>query len=367
MRTSDEDNSMKSLLLYWFKAAIVGLAVAFLAVLIKPDLLPQVPHSESGYAEAVSAASPSVVYIYTTKPVTVRDLSQRLNQPVITRREVTNNVGSGVIIREDGLIVTNEHLLRNAQNIYVVLHDGSVAPATVMGIDADTDLALLDVDAEGLPAITLGRSDTLRIGQVVLAIGNAFGIGQTVTQGIVSAVNRDDLNLNRIEQFIQTDASINPGNSGGALVDTEGVLIGINSAVINPAGSEGIGFAIPVNLVRGVTNQLLENGRVIRGWLGLAAEPVQPHMEDALGLSTGGIIVTLVQRGSPAEQAGIVPGDIITAVNEQPVPRVKDAINRISNIPPGGEVSLNIVRNGQTFLARVTVIEQPVATFNGGQ
>ncbi len=364
MRRSDPDNSVNSLLLYWLKAAVAGLAVAFLVVWFKLDIRPD-RSSESGYVEAVAAASPAVVYIYTTKPVAVTDLSQRLNQRVVTRREVTNNVGSGVVIRPDGLIVTNEHLLRNAQNIYVVLHDGTVEPATIMGIDADTDLALLDVEADGLPTITLGRSDTLRIGQVVLAIGNAFGIGQTVTQGIVSAINRDDLNLNRIEQFIQTDASINPGNSGGALVDTNGVLIGINSAVINPAGSEGIGFAIPVNLVRGVTNELLENGRVIRGWLGLTAEGVPPHLEDALGLSTGGIIVTYVQRGSPAEQAGLVSGDIIVSVNEQPVPRVKDAINRISNIPPGGEVLLTVVRKGETFLARVRVIEQPVAPFTG--
>lgn len=365
MPTSDHDNSFGSLLMYWLKAATVGLALAFVAVWFYPELLPG-RGSDSGYADAVAAASPAVVYIYTTKPVAVTDLSQRLNRRINTRREVTNNVGSGVVIRPDGLIVTNEHLLRNAQNIYVVLHNGDVASAAVVGIDTDTDLALLDVEAENLPAITMGRSDTLRIGQVVLAIGNAFGIGQTVTQGIVSATNRDDLNLNRIEQFIQTDASINPGNSGGALVDTSGVLIGINSAVINPAGSEGIGFAIPVNLVRGVTNQLLEHGRVIRGWLGLAAEPVAPHLVESLGVSTGGIIVTAVQRGSPAEQAGLIPGDIIVAVNEQPVPRVKDAINRISNVAPGTEVSLDVIRGDQSFSARVRVVEQPTASFNGG-
>lgn len=364
MPVSTADNSLKSLLLYWLKAAIVGLALAFLVVLYDSSLI--TGPDDGGYADAVAAAAPAVVYIYTTKPVAVTDLSQRLNRAVVTRREVTNNVGSGVVIRSDGLIVTNEHLLRDAQNIYVVLHDNRVVPAAVMGIDPDTDLALLDVEAVDLPTISMGRSDTLRIGQVVLAIGNAFGIGQTVTQGIVSATDRDDLNLNRIEQFVQTDASINPGNSGGALIDTKGDLIGINSAVINPAGSEGIGFAIPVNLVRGVTNQLLEHGRVIRGWLGLAAEYVEPHIVEALGVDTGGIIVTAVQRASPAEAAGLRPGDIIVSVNNQPVPRVKDAINRISNVQPGEEVVLMVVRNGEKFQARVRVVEQPGPNFSNG-
>ncbi len=365
MPTTVTDNSLPSLLVYWLKAAIIGLALAFLVVLAVPELL-RPNSSQSGYADAVAIAAPAVVYIYTTKPVAVTDMSRRLQRRVVTRRDTTNTVGSGVVIRADGLIVTNEHLLRNAQNIYVVLHDGTVEPATVMGIDPDTDLALLHIDAENLPAITMGRSDTLRIGQVVLAIGNAFGIGQTVTQGIVSATDRDDLNLNRIEQFVQTDASINPGNSGGALVDLDGSLIGINSAVINPAGSDGIGFAIPVNLVRGVTDQLLEHGRVIRGWLGLLAEPVAPHLVDSLGIGAGGIVVTAVQRGSPAEAAGLGPGDIIVAIDKQPVLRVKDAINRISNIAPGSEVLLSVVREGQMFQATVRVIEQPVTDFNGG-
>ncbi len=365
MPTPDTQNSVPSLLVYWLKAAVVGLALAFLVVLIRQNPFGSVSN-ESGYADAVALAAPAVVYIYTTNPVAVTDFSRRLQRRVVTRRDATNTVGSGVVIRSDGLIVTNEHLLKNAQNIYVVLHDGTVEPATIMGIDPDTDLALLDVDVDNLPAINMGRSDTLRIGQIVLAIGNAFGIGQTVTQGIVSATDRDDLNLNRIEQFIQTDASINPGNSGGALIDTDGSLIGINSAVFNPAGSEGIGFAVPVNLVRGVTNQLLEHGRVIRGWLGLSAQPVPPHSVKALGLGAGGIIVTFVQQGSPAEAAGLVLGDIIVAVNKQPVVRVKDAINRISNIAPGDEVLLSVVRDGQVFQANVRVIEQPPNSLNDG-
>ncbi|MFK8030250.1 MAG: S1C family serine protease [Gammaproteobacteria bacterium] len=365
MRTLATNNTMYSLLIYWFKAAVVGLALAFLVVLFNRGPSPR-EGGASSYADAVEIASPAVVYIYTTKPIAVTDLSQRLNRRVVSRREVTNNVGSGVVIRSDGLIVTNEHLLRTAQNIFVVLPDNTVKPATVMGIDQDTDLALLDIDVTSIPAIEMGRSDTLRIGQVVLAIGNAFGIGQTVTQGIVSATDRDDLNLNRIEQFVQTDASINPGNSGGALVDTNGRLIGINSAVINPAGSEGIGFAIPVNLVRGVTNQLLEHGRVIRGWLGLSAEPVAPHLLQSLGVQTGGIVVTGVQPRSPAEEVGLRPGDIIVSVNNKPVPRVKDAINRISNVAPGDEVVLMVVRDGKKFQARVRVIEQPGANFNVG-
>ncbi|MEM7083525.1 MAG: trypsin-like peptidase domain-containing protein [Pseudomonadota bacterium] len=350
-----DSTATPSLLIYWLKAAVVGLAAAFIVVWFNRGFAE--PPTD-GYADAVAVAAPAVVYLYTSRSLAER--GQRLGGTDIpVRREVPNNVGSGVVIRHDGLIVTNEHLLRNAENIYVVLRDGAVLRATIIGIDADTDLALLDVDATDLPTIKMGRSDTLRIGQVVLAIGNAFGIGQTVTQGIVSATDRDELNLNRIEQFIQTDASINPGNSGGALVDTAGRLIGINSAVINPAGSEGISFAIPVNLVRGVSNQLLEHGRVIRGWLGLQAGPVPPHLVDRLGILSGGIIVTAVQRGSPAELAGIGPGDVIIAVNDQPVPRVKDAVNRISNIPPGGEVLLRILRGGQTIEARVRVIEQP--------
>lgn len=367
-QANTQQSALAAWLIYLFKAAIVGLAVACLVILVKPELVFERENNQNkSYASAVAAAAPAVVYIYTTKPVSVSQLSNALDRRIVTRREVTNNVGSGVIIREDGLIVTNEHLLRDAQNVYVMLQDGTPAAATVLGIDPDTDLALLDIDATDLPTIEMGRSDTLEIGDVVLAIGNAFGIGQTVTQGIVSATDRADLNLSRIEQFVQTDASINPGNSGGALVDTYGRLVAINSAVINPAGSEGIGFAIPVNLVRGVTEQLLENGRVIRGWLGLAAEPLAPHLGRVLGIENGGIVVTTVIEDSSASIAGLRVGDVIFALDGRPVPRVRDAITQVASLLPGSLIRLSVWRNGETYELDVVVTEQPTTEFTSSE
>ncbi|NNF15369.1 MAG: PDZ domain-containing protein [Gammaproteobacteria bacterium] len=358
MSSGSAGNAISGWLEYLSKAVVAGLAIAFLVVAWRGS--GTFSSKNTGYAEAVSLAAPAVVNIFTTKPIAFADPELPLNRQVLIRREVTNSLGSGVIIRGDGLIVTNEHLLRESGTIYVLLQDGSAAKAQIVGRDPDTDLALLKIDARNLPIVKMGRSDTLRIGDVVLAIGNPFGLGQTVTQGIVSATGRDQLNLNAIENFVQTDASINPGNSGGALVDVAGRLVAINSAVINQAGSAGIGFAIPVNLVRGVTDQLLANGRVIRGWLGLTAEPIAPHLLKPLGIESGGIIVMRVFPDTPAEKAGLRRGDIIVAVDDQPVPRVKDALNRVAQLTPGSLVQLRIVRaDGEVLETSIRVTERP--------
>lgn len=362
MKTVSNPNSLKEWLRYLLNAVVAGLAIAFVVLALRDGKALFGGGSDRSYAGAVAAAAPAVVYIFTTKPVAIAAPGLPSNRRILTRREVTNSLGSGVIIRKDGLIVTNEHLVRASQNIYVLLQDGSAEVARVVGLDPDTDLALLKIEANELPVVQMGRSDTLRIGDVVLAIGNPFGLGQTVTQGIVSATGRDQLNLNTIENFVQTDASINPGNSGGALIDVDGKLVAINSAVINPAGSEGIGFAIPVNLVRGVTDQLLENGRVIRGWLGLTAEPLAPHLVKTLGFERGGIIVTRIHPNTPAAQAGLRPGDIIVAVDDQAVTRVKDALNRVAQLTPGSLVKLSIVRtDGAALDISIRVTERPPA------
>ena len=240
------------------------------------------------------------------------------------RQRVERSLGSGVILDTDGHIVTNNHVIDAASIIKVQLADGRVAEAKVMGRDADTDLAVLQIELPDLPAMALGRSDTLRVGDVVLAIGNPVGLSQTVTQGIVSATGRGNLRVARFENFIQTDAAINLGNSGGALVNTAGELVGINTAIFaRNAGIEGIGFAIPVNLVRGVMEEIFKNGRVIRGWLGVVPQNVTPEQARALGAPDGGVFIANLYKGSPALRAGLLPGDLITQLDDEPMRRAR--------------------------------------------
>ena len=282
------------------------------------------------YAAAVQQAVPSVVNIFTTKislssrhhqlfddPLFKRFFGDRFSEDAEENRQTS--LGSGVIIDSRGFILTNHHVIEGADEIRVVLSNGRTLAARVAGTDPDSDLAVLQAAAEDLPAITVGDSEHLRVGDVVLAIGNPFGVGQTVTMGIVSATGRDQLGINTFENFIQTDAAINPGNSGGALINAHGELIGINTAIFSRAGgSDGIGFAIPVALAKGVMDQILTQGRVVRGWLGIAGQDITPQIQESFGLhQIRGVLVSGVLEGGPADEAGVRPGDIITQIGNR--------------------------------------------------
>jgi serine protease DegS len=270
-------------------------------------------------------------------------------------------LGSGVIIDARGHVITNHHVIAQAQEIRLQLADGRIAPATVVGDDPDTDLALLQINLSPLPTMPMGRSDRLRVGDVVLAIGNPYGLSQTVTHGIISATGRDQLGPTPFQSFIQTDAAINVGNSGGALVNAQGELIGINTSVLAQGnGGEGIGFAIPVNMVRGVVEQLLKHGHVRRGWLGVTSQPIAPERAASLGLAnTDGAEITDVDANSPAARAGLQSGDVITALNGQPVRDVRDALNRVAGLEPGSQLRIQGRGNRGVLDVRVTIAERP--------
>jgi serine peptidase DegS len=359
-----------------------GLALAFVVVALRPDLVrppqaaapppagsPPVVSSQSpvlSYADAVQRAAPAVVNIYTARFVTETmpsslDELLRDNWPPRQRRLVENSLGSGVIVDHEGHIVTNHHVIANADAIQVQLADGRVADVVIVGRDPDTDLAVLRIDLKDLPVATLGRSDRLRAGDVVLAIGSPVGLTQSATHGIVSATARS-LGLAVYESFIQTDAAINTGNSGGALIDTSGAVVGINTASISRnLGVEGVGFAIPVDLVRGVMEDIIKNGRVIRGWIGIVVEDVNERQRQRLGLPKGGgALILNLYVGSPAQKAGVQPGDFLTQINGEPVRSAQETIARIaSHRTPGDKLKLNVLRNGKAMELTTEVIEQP--------
>jgi Do/DeqQ family serine protease len=381
-------HSVRTVASFLLKAVIVGLAIAFLVVWWKPALLRafaapsaaqslRVPTGAGAaalarpavlsFADAVARAAPAVVNIYTARVVTERSQAPPLNQLFgdywpSYRQRVERSLGSGVIVDADGTIVTNQHVIAGADSIRVQLADGRIADATIVGQDPDTDIAILDLDIANLPIMPMGRSDTLRVGDIVLAIGNPYGLSQTVTQGIVSATGRGQLGLATFENFIQTDAAINLGNSGGALIDTHGELVGINTAVLNrtSGGPEGIGFAIPVNLVRGVTEQILAHGHVVRGWLGLVPQDLTDEQAARLGMSAGGgvIVVNILVR-SPAYEAGIRPGDLVTAIAGAPIKSAQDLVSRLAELKPGTEVELGGRHGQEPFKMRLKVIERP--------
>jgi serine protease DegQ len=249
-----------------------------------------------------------------------------------------------------------------ADEIQVAMADGKAMRAEVVGTDPETDLAVLRVRQSGLPAATFARPDGLRVGDVVLAIGNPFGVGQTVTMGIVSALGRSHLGINTFEHYIQTDAAINPGNSGGALVDGAGNLVGVNTAIFSrTGGSLGIGFAIPVSIVRQVMEEIIAHGSVTRGWVGIEVQEVTPEIAESFGLDgTEGALIAGVLRGGPAARAGIRPGDVLIAVNDQPVTDSSALLNLIAALPPGKEAWLKLVRNQKEMLLKVTVEKRPV-------
>lgn len=348
---------LRTALVFILQSATVGLAAAFVVVYLFPSLLPGRGNATSvpgiSYSSAVSAAAPAVVNLVGS--------ARRAESGEPNELGAVESLGSGVIMAPEGYVITNEHVIAGVAAVDVYLTDGRVATADIVGTDPDTDLALLRIGLEGLPQIPVGRSDTLQVGDVVLAIGNPFSIGQTVTQGIVSGTRRGQLGLSPFENFIQTDAAINLGNSGGALVNATGQLVGINTAFFSRRlDSEGIGFAIPVNLVRGVMDDLIMHGRVIRGWLGVGTETLTPDQASSLGLEDGfGIILTSVQRGSPAELAGLRPADVITYINDKPVVVWQDALRHIARMKPGSEVRLQGSRLGEQFNVVATVAERP--------
>jgi serine peptidase DegS len=363
------------------KAVIVGLALAFLVVWWRPTLLaahtdtgpaPLVPAANAAarpvvvmqsFADSVARAAPAVVNIYTRRVVTERMQSTPLSQLFgdywpSYRRRIENSLGSGVIVNAQGTIVTNQHVIAGADSIQVQLADGRISGADIVGLDPDTDIAILSLKLDKLPSISLGRSDTLRVGDIVLAIGNPYGIGQTVTQGIVSATGRGQLGLATFENFIQTDAAINLGNSGGALIDAQGDLVGINTAVLNRqyGGPEGIGFAIPVNLVRGVMEQILAKGYVTRGWLGFLPQDLSDEQAQRAGAA---VVVVRVQDDSPAYLAGIQPNDLITALDGETIHNAQELVSRLAAMKPGTAVQLEGLRGGQAFKIKLKVVERP--------
>ncbi|AMZ74442.1 MULTISPECIES: Do family serine endopeptidase AlgW [Pseudomonas] len=309
------------------------------------------------YADAVTTAAPAVVNLYTTKVIN-KPSHPLFEDPQFRRffgdnspkqKRMESSLGSGVIMSPEGYILTNNHVTSGADQIVVALKDGRETLARVIGSDPETDLAVLKIDLKNLPAITIGRSDSIRIGDVTLAIGNPFGVGQTVTMGIISATGRNQLGLNNYEDFIQTDAAINPGNSGGALVDANGNLTGINTAIFSKSGgSQGIGFAIPVKLAMEVMKSIIEHGQVIRGWLGIEVQPLTQELAESFGLSgRPGIVVAGIFRDGPAQKAGLQLGDVILSIDGEPAGDGRRSMNQVARIKPTDKVTIQVMRNGK--------------------
>jgi serine protease DegS/serine protease DegQ len=391
---------MQRLWLVFAQSVTAALAVLFAIATLRPDWLPAPSHHGGGpatvsplpasllpdamtapvrveaakvvtYADAAQKALPSVVHVFTTKavksprhplmndPVFRHFFGDRLgNQP---QRQM--GLGSGVIVSEDGVVLTNNHVVEAADEIEVSLNDGGKYPATLIGSDPESDLAVLRVNAPSkLPAASFGATDGLRIGDVVLAIGNPFDVGQTVTMGIVSALGRSQLGINTFENFIQTDAAINPGNSGGALIDADGNLVGINTAIYSRSGgSLGIGFAIPVSTARSVMEQIVANGSVTRGWVGVEVQELTPELAESFKYpSTGGALIAGVMRNSPADRGGIRPGDVLLAVDGKKVKDASDMLQSIAALVPGQQARLTVYRSGSERDIGVTVGKRPI-------
>ena len=325
------------------------------------------------YRDAAARAMPAVVNILTLQ-VPKRGAHPLARDPFFQRffgerdpdgeddEDLKNSLGSGVIVSHEGYVLTNNHVVEGADEIEVVLTDGRKAPAKVVGLDPETDLAVIKIDLDKLPVIVLGQSELARVGDVVLAIGNPFGVGQTVTMGIISALGRNNLHINSFENFIQTDAAINFGNSGGALVDTRGNLIGINTAIYSQSGgSVGIGFAIPVSTAKTVMEAIIKDGHVVRGWIGVETQDITPELAQSFGLqrSSGAIIAGVVRNG-PADKAGIVPGDILLAVDGKPVGDTTEMLNLIAQLPPGGKAKMTVLRKNREAALDVMVGKRPI-------
>jgi Do/DeqQ family serine protease len=378
---------MYRLWLTFAQTATICLAVLFVVTTLKPEWLPgksattvEVNQAEApsvgatsakavSYSDAVRKAVPAVVSIFTSKEVKRRK-NPFLNDPVFRHffgerfedeAQRAFGLGSGVIISPKGYILTNQHVVEAADEIEVALSDGKKLPAKVVGNDPESDLAVLHVDAQNLPAITLGQAEDLKVGDVVLAIGNPLGVGQTVTMGIISALHRTGLSINTFENFIQTDAAINQGNSGGALIDSAGYLVGINTAILSQTGgSIGIGFAIPVSTAKQVMEQLIETGAVTRGWVGVELQEITAELADSFKLgTTAGVLVAGVQRGSPADRGGIKPGDIVLSVDGKQAKDPDTMRTLIVALAPGKQIMLKLKRGQSELELPVQVGKRP--------
>jgi len=377
---------MRQLWLIFAQATTVAVALLFVVSTFRPEWLPArggvaivaappTATSSSGvpagasYHSAVQRAMPSVVNISTSKEVRAQR-HPLLNDPIFRRffgdqlpdeAQRASSLGSGVIVSASGYVLTNHHVVEAADEIEVALADGRKLLAKVAGSDPDTDLAVLRVNAENLPAINFGSAENLRVGDVVLTIGNPFNLGHTVTAGIVSALGRTGLGINTFENFIQTDAAINPGNSGGALIDASGNLIGINTAIFSRSGgSMGIGFAIPVSTAKMVLDQIVKSGTVTRGWIGVEVQEITPPVAESFKLGgTRGALIAGVLRGGPADKAGVKPGDVLIEVEGRPVADPTSMLNLIAALPPGKPATVKVKRSGQDIDATITVGRRP--------
>jgi serine protease DegQ len=375
--------------LYFAQACTLCLAALFVVTALRPDLLarfadkggqvvllqetstPVITPHVATFADAAKKAMPAVVNIYTSKEM--RQRGALADDPLLRRffpdlaerapRQRATSLGSGVIVSSEGYVLTSNHVIEGADDIQLVLADGRRMGARVRGTDPESDLAVLKAEGESFPAITLGSLDRVQVGDFVLAIGNPFGFGNTVTLGIVSALGRNHLGINRFEDFIQTDAAINPGNSGGALVDTAGNLIGINSTIFSQSGgSLGIGFAIPVSLARTVLEQIIRDGEVTRGWLGIEPQDVTVEVAHALMLeNVRGVLIRGVVRNGPAERAGIRGRDVVLEIDGKPTRDTPALLARIADLPPGSIVKVKVWRDRKPQDVDITVGRRPSA------
>lgn len=380
---------MRRLWLIFAQAVTISLAALFVLSTLKPGWLRESapaavvaileapagigsPAPAAGsYSAAAQRSMPAVVHIFTS--MTGASPNHPLQDDPVFRHffgERPDNggsqrqagLGSGVIVSPDGYVVTNNHVIEIADQIEIALNDGRKLSAHMIGRDPETDLAVLKIDTDAqLPVITLAGGDALTVGDVVLAIGNPFGVGQTVTMGIVSALGRSQLGINTFENYIQTDAAINPGNSGGALVDSAGTLVGINTAIYSRSGgSLGIGFAIPVSIVRNVLEQIVSTGEVTRGWVGVEIQDITPELAQSFGLrDTRGALIAGVLRASPAERAGILPGDVLIAVKGEPVRDPRAMLDMVAALPPGHKAEFRVVRGEVELDLNVEVGRRP--------
>jgi len=377
---------MRKFWLIFAQTATVCVAALFVVSTLRPDLLawnsrapvvtvtepppPTPARAVASFRDAARRAMPAVVNIFTSQEVK-RQRSPFLDNPLLRqffgdpqdagplRRE---GLGSGVVVSADGLILTSYHVIESVDQIEVALADSRKVAARVVGSDPETDLAVLKIELDKLPSITFAQPEQLRVGDIVLAIGNPFGVGQTVTLGIVSGLGRSQLGITTFENFIQTDAAINPGNSGGALVDAEGNLVGINTAIYSETGgTQGIGYAIPVSIARQVMEQIVQKGSVTRGWIGVGLQDLTPELAQTFNLSAArGVLITQVVRGSPADKGGIRPGDVLLAVNDRPVADSVTMLNLIAALQPGQQATLKLTRNQAETDLTVTIGRRPL-------
>lgn len=378
---------MRKIWLTFAQTTTVALAMLFVLTTLKPEWLPQraqgakilevtqsaqtegIAVRSASYSDAVRRAAPAVVSILTSKEIKIPQ-HPFFSDPLFRRffgdapgekSQRSSGLGSGVIVSPQGYVLTNHHVIEAADEIEVALTDGKKLRAKIIGADQETDLAVLQVDDSKLPAITFGETDRVKVGDVVLAIGNPFGVGQTVTMGIVSALGRSGLQINTYENFIQTDAAINPGNSGGALTDAAGNLIGINTAIYSrTGGSLGIGFAIPASTARMVMEQIVASGSVTRGWIGVEAQEITPELAESFGLTTiRGALIAGVLRGSPADRGGMKPGDILLSADAKPVTDPTAMLNIVAGLPPGRTVAVRVRREQKEIELQVEVGKRP--------